>query len=256
MNKYIEALDSDNPQTRRAAIVALGKSGDSRALPYLAKIHQQDPDPELRELALKAGRYLKRLTTQIPDSDKAKVTQETPPAADPRATSTSSVIRPLDPAGLPNRSQVIRPLENAPEPVQPVIPEKVKRQAQALIEQSIDARVAHHHVMAMNLLLRALAMDPELEKEDRVSRLAAQILLDQGFAAYSAMNYDRVLNLLEKALHLRPDMIEDARLLRLAGDTFETTPEEAQKMLRERLGISSSDSPSGSFTKLLEGGNG
>src|SRR5687768_8648079 len=57
---YVKALKSDDPQKRRQAIVALGKSGDQRALKPLAETYKNDSDPQLRELALKAGRHLRK----------------------------------------------------------------------------------------------------------------------------------------------------------------------------------------------------
>jgi len=59
MKKDIKSLlQSSDPAQRREAIVTLGKTRDSRALPVLAKIYRSDPDPELRELALKAGQLI------------------------------------------------------------------------------------------------------------------------------------------------------------------------------------------------------
>ncbi len=53
-------LKSSDPTVRRQAIVKLGKSLDERALPLLAGVYRSDPDPELRELALKAGKHIRK----------------------------------------------------------------------------------------------------------------------------------------------------------------------------------------------------
>jgi hypothetical protein len=58
--QHVARLKSIDVGQRREAIVALGKSGDPRALPHLNRIATADPDPSLRELAAKAGRYLQR----------------------------------------------------------------------------------------------------------------------------------------------------------------------------------------------------
>src|SRR5688572_21145837 len=62
---YTRALQSDNPQKRRQAIVALGKSGDPHALKPLADAYKNESDPQLRELALKAGRHLRKELSSV-----------------------------------------------------------------------------------------------------------------------------------------------------------------------------------------------
>lgn len=57
---YAEQLHSADPEQRRQAIIALANSRDLAALRPLAEAFQHDPDPALRELALKAGRYIRR----------------------------------------------------------------------------------------------------------------------------------------------------------------------------------------------------
>src|SRR5689334_11313056 len=61
---YIEQLNSDDPVQRRQAIIELGKSGDERSLRPLANVIKTDPDPVLRELALRAGKHIRGLSAQ------------------------------------------------------------------------------------------------------------------------------------------------------------------------------------------------
>lgn len=58
--RILQALENPSPSIRRKAITALGKSADADALPILANIYRTDPDPELRDLARKAGVYIKQ----------------------------------------------------------------------------------------------------------------------------------------------------------------------------------------------------
>ncbi|MEB2288205.1 MAG: HEAT repeat domain-containing protein [Anaerolineae bacterium] len=60
LDTYLLQLRSDDPAQRRAAIIALANSRDPAALRPLAETFKNDPDPALRELALKAGRYLRQ----------------------------------------------------------------------------------------------------------------------------------------------------------------------------------------------------
>lgn len=57
---FLAQLHSPDPLQRRQAIIALGRAKDPRALSALAEVYRTDPVPELREMALKAGRYIKQ----------------------------------------------------------------------------------------------------------------------------------------------------------------------------------------------------
>ena len=60
----IRQLQSDDPVQRRATIVALGNSRDPDALRPLAAVYRRDPDPALRELALKAGQFIQQINAK------------------------------------------------------------------------------------------------------------------------------------------------------------------------------------------------
>ncbi|MEP0762760.1 MAG: hypothetical protein HRF48_08500 [Chloroflexota bacterium] len=69
LDTYLRQLSSDDPAQRREAIVALANSRDPAALKPLAATFKNDPDPALRELALKAGRYLRQYAPEEPGSE-------------------------------------------------------------------------------------------------------------------------------------------------------------------------------------------
>lgn len=69
LDTYLRQLHSDDPAQRRQAIVALANSRDPAALKPLAALFRSDPDPALRELALKAGRYLRQYAPEKPVSE-------------------------------------------------------------------------------------------------------------------------------------------------------------------------------------------
>ncbi|MBN1964159.1 MAG: HEAT repeat domain-containing protein [Anaerolineae bacterium] len=56
----IAQLRSPDADTRKRAIIALGRSLDPRALPALKYAYENDPVPALRDLALKAGRHIRK----------------------------------------------------------------------------------------------------------------------------------------------------------------------------------------------------
>jgi hypothetical protein len=83
LNRYLEQLKSQNPDERREAIIGLGKQKDAAALKPLAEIYQNDPDPALRELAFKAGRYIRSMTAEMPAVPVARATAPEMPHVDP-----------------------------------------------------------------------------------------------------------------------------------------------------------------------------
>ncbi len=60
IDDLIDQLNDANPEVRRRAVIALGRTKDMTALRPLAEVFRTDPDPELRELARKAGVYIRR----------------------------------------------------------------------------------------------------------------------------------------------------------------------------------------------------
>jgi len=64
-DKAIQALKSRDPNLRRRAIKALGKSLNVDALPHLHDVYRNDEDPDIRELARKAGAYIQKNTRPI-----------------------------------------------------------------------------------------------------------------------------------------------------------------------------------------------
>lgn len=54
----LDQLHSTDPAQRQRALITLGKNGDRTALPLLADVLHNDPVPELRQLAGRAGRAI------------------------------------------------------------------------------------------------------------------------------------------------------------------------------------------------------
>lgn len=63
-DSLLHQLQDPDPEARRRAILALGKSKNPDALKPLAVVVVGDPEPELRELARKAGQYIRQQTQQ------------------------------------------------------------------------------------------------------------------------------------------------------------------------------------------------
>jgi tetratricopeptide (TPR) repeat protein len=58
--RIVEALKSRDPEERKKAVRALAQTHTAESLRYLATIYKKDPDPGVRDLAIKAGRHIKK----------------------------------------------------------------------------------------------------------------------------------------------------------------------------------------------------
>ena len=60
IDTLLKQLSSPDASIRKQAIIALGKLSDPAAFKGLEAVYSADPDPELRRLALKAGRRIQQ----------------------------------------------------------------------------------------------------------------------------------------------------------------------------------------------------
>ncbi len=146
IDSYVSQLDSPDAERRKKAVIALGKSGDRAALPHLARVYKNDANAEIRELALKAGRYLKRET----EAQESAVVESTSMYAEPAET----------PAALPPAEEVS---------------ERDVQRAKEYVEQALDWHVRGQDNKAADLLTKALAINPKLRRDGYTSSLAATI---------------------------------------------------------------------------------
>jgi hypothetical protein len=90
IDQWIQQLKSPDPDQRRQAIIALANTRDPAALAPLAALYRGDPDPALRDMALKAGRYIRQEsekaagTSPPPSGDAAGEAQKQPPGVSKR----------------------------------------------------------------------------------------------------------------------------------------------------------------------------
>lgn len=69
-----QLLNSPNPDDRKKAIKIMAQTKDEAALPYLAALYKTETDPEIKELSVQAGRYIRkqveasRLDSVMPNS--------------------------------------------------------------------------------------------------------------------------------------------------------------------------------------------
>ncbi len=137
-SSYIDQLKSPDPDERKQAILALGRLKDPAALKPLAEVYRSDPDPALRELALKAGRHI-RLQTNA-----QKAAAEKP------------------------KGMTAAPTDLAPTPGQ------VKK-ARLFFDQALEHHIRHQHAQAIEALGKALEINPTLRSDTMTTNLAMEL---------------------------------------------------------------------------------
>ena len=152
----LDRLRSPDPEVRRKAIIALGRQKDPAALGPLAEVYRNDPDPGLRELAQKAGRYIR--------SSSAEAANEPPPASPPITTPDVSA----PPAG--------RRVSGA----------AVER-ARGYFDRALDLQVRGQDAKAIEMLGKALEANPELTKDTMMINLAMDLTGRGSSAALAAL---------------------------------------------------------------------
>ncbi|HEX3051399.1 MAG TPA: HEAT repeat domain-containing protein [Aggregatilineaceae bacterium] len=139
INDLLHQLNSPDPAQRRSAIIALANSRDPSALSSLARIYQTDPDPALREMALKAGRYIQQYAKQQQQASGSSYT------ASAGATSTGAD--------------------------KPPISKRDEELARGYLDAATGHATAGDRIRALENLGKALSLNPTLQKESFVMNL-------------------------------------------------------------------------------------
>ncbi|MBN2472052.1 MAG: HEAT repeat domain-containing protein [Anaerolineae bacterium] len=170
-----DRLASRDPAVRRGAIVSLGKSGDERALPLLARVYKDDPDPALRVLALKAGKYLKQQLAAAAEAPARPVDKRyeayIQAGYDDGTRGAPDYVLPLydeDDDPTQDGYQVMeRQSEDAP------LSDENRRKAADLARRGLEDYERGRHADSLNALIAALELNPRLKFESSVQQAAA-----------------------------------------------------------------------------------
>lgn len=173
---YKARLQSSDPAVRRQAIIALGKSGDSRALPLLAQAYKTDPDPSLRELARKAGRHIQQQTASpaAPPAQEvdARYRDYMEAGYDNEPGDSAQYILPVydDDDGPPSSSGYEIVSRQDPGAT---ISDEARRNAADLARRGLEDFERGKHKESLNNLIAALELNPGLKTDPSVQKAAA-----------------------------------------------------------------------------------
>lgn len=246
---YIDDLRSVDSDRRRAAIIALARSGDPAALSALGYVHRTDPDAELRDLALKAGRHIQK--TSKPASSPAPV---------PHGEGSEDGSQSMWPAwaldGRPEGLARGGPTEPASPPVtraQPSPPAPLpQREGSTSGEDSLEELTFQPAWM-----LAPDGPDPLPDVEEKKKALvsparqkAAQGQLRQAFGFATLNSPEEAAAALAKAVELDPAMAGNESARNLAADLFQMQPKQAMASLLRRIDAGEFEQTSGAALKL------
>jgi hypothetical protein len=197
-------LNDFDPTVRKQAIIALGRSKDAAALPYLATVVRTDPEPELRELARKAGQYIQQNA-----------------AASPPATPTASAPKPAPP---------VKPLSTTtpPPPAPPAKPAVADDEPLGYLSRPYSAYEEEDNEALAALGLAAgleglTTGDPAAAKAEATSGTPSKVPVRGKTYVVSAADKERAKDILESALSANMNN-DNARAMRYLYQALMTDP--------------------------------
>ena len=139
--RIIEALKSRDPEERKKAVRALAQTHTTESLRYLATIFKKDPDASVRELAIKAGRHIKKTraaTDWVGEGDVRFSTNEIP------AVSRVSNV--------------------------------AQEQAKGLMDKALDESVKSNYEKAEEYVRQAFKLNPDLQFDTYYLGIASDVM--------------------------------------------------------------------------------
>lgn len=150
----LRMLDSPNPAERKQAIKKLAQSGDPEALKYLNALYKTENDPEIKDLAIKAGKYLRQQLGESVSANQADYNrnwQGRAPQESPRKAKEE-------------------------EPVLAKVSKNAEERSKGMMETAMEALVARKQEDAHNLAKKAFALNPNLQYDAYYRGFAAEIM--------------------------------------------------------------------------------
>jgi hypothetical protein len=139
--RIFQFLKSNDPEERKKGVKALARTGEREALRYLATIHKDDPDPEVRDLALKAGQHIKNAGTR----------DEWSGTGDPKTTAEMAVLK-------------------------AAVSEADTKTSKKMMEQALDFAMKEEFEKAEVIVRKAFTLNPNLQYESYFTGIASDVM--------------------------------------------------------------------------------
>lgn len=151
--QWLVEIQDQDPEVRRIAMRNLARSGDRRALEVLKWVHENDPDPALRDYAKRAAQYLWQQVKERKGTGQPSVPSRRHPPA------SSAAVEERD-----GGKQEIQE-----EPSRGSVPDKDKNEAHLKFERALSLHLSDKTENAINVFSKALDLNPDLCEEDQVA---------------------------------------------------------------------------------------
>jgi len=212
---YAKLLRDPDPRKRKRFIIELGKAADSSALDELLWVYENDPLPEVRELADKARRHIKR----------QNALGIAPPPAPPTATPPA----PEKPTYTPVLSGYT--LGDAVES-RPSKKSSTPGWRQALgAEGAVDKQRQQGSRGAVYRAAAATQTESPVEKIPEAARQRAHTYVNRALDASLSQDWDTCGRFLRAALDLNPSLAQDGKVLGLLSQAYGIQPDEVMRRL-------------------------
>ncbi|MCU0481137.1 MAG: HEAT repeat domain-containing protein [Anaerolineae bacterium] len=180
--RILQALSSSDSDKRKKAVAYLAKSLDRDALPHLARVYKTDSDPEIRELAKKAGAYIQKNAPQ------ASVMDDEEEADDESYSRYNNLYADDDeddePVYTPSRRNTYMDdddeiatdvNDDIPLPSNIQVSAVAEERAKSFVEQAMDWNVRGNNNKAVEMLKKAFRTNPRLAYDSYTMGLAMNI---------------------------------------------------------------------------------
>lgn len=193
--RLIDALDSAQPERRKAAIQQLARTKDIEALRYLEAVERADTDSSVRELARKAIVYIKRNNPGEAESPAAEVKRGSQQSYASGSILAEYANRPAEPE--PADDDQDAPLKPRPRALQEVS-ESRQRRARGAMEMAGRAAFDGLNARAAKYLVEAFKLNPNLQYDAYAVGLAATVSGLYKDDAVKAVQDGSILELFDK----------------------------------------------------------
>ncbi len=224
IDHLIEQLNDSNKDTRKQAIIALGRSKDMAALPYLANVFRDDPEPELRELARKAGAYIRQQNGETSAAAPASSASAPPSYAAPAVSSLNEdgtvklrvykTPTPKEEARKPETEIPTRGREYT-------VTKQNRDRAKSLVEFALSSNINGDNAQAMKYLAQALRLNPNLINDDYYASVAGSVTGESGDEAIRMIvDSETRKGFVKSAVAQKKEQIKSEHLEKAKQDTW------------------------------------
>ena len=249
IDELIHQLHDPNPEIRRKAIRELGRSKSPAALKPLAAIVQNDPDPELREFARKAGQYIRQqmqrqTRPRIEPFQKAQIEDPdmepyTPSDRYQKLLESERRVVEQRQRELERDSPVVQPLpveeEGSREPEGPrtasgvllvrgrkyTVTKPDQDRAKKFVDAALSLNIDGDNAKAMSSLTQAISLNPNLINDGYFNNVATAVTgLDGDAALQKIVDRNERKRFTESAVREQKDRRVEAHMSEARGATW------------------------------------